>query len=300
AIAKIGEMLEMDGICGGINEIRRMLQESENEDVDESDLELFDDSDDKAAQSTTDKQLSLHSANFAMEIIQESDAEDCGVRYIMNLLRSSGELVSRASRARRALANEKAEGNHIDWLFTKHDLEKNLSWGLEFSLCERAGSITDNGKKVTSDSVKVQKLLRDMHSSLMDHIKTLGGGLTQQMLRASTKLVMPGFISNCFELRVFLLVYIGGNFYASMELARLDIPTTHKELKNIVKIGEVMLQATNVLRSTINRFKRMKQKAEKDKLSVQKIIPFERTEEERTPKKPKNNRKRQALSAINF
>ena len=42
-------MLEMDGIgIGGISEIQRMLQESENVDVDESDLvlELFDDSDD--------------------------------------------------------------------------------------------------------------------------------------------------------------------------------------------------------------------------------------------------------------
>jgi len=327
-LQKIGEMLEMDGIRGGISEIRRMLQEPENEDMDETDLELFGDRN-KATRSATDE-----ATQSAAEIIQESDAEDWSVRYIMNLLRFTcemiskqipqrknterdfdvffkvhifscfdqvldrhfGELVSRASRARRARAlaldnaSENAEGHRIDWLFTKHNLERNLSWGLEFSLCERAGSTTDNEKKIASDTIKVQKILRDMHTNLVEYIKTAGGGLTQPMLRASTKLVMPGFISTCFQLRVLLLVYIGGNFYASMELARLDIPTTHKELKEIVNIGKVMLQVTNVLRVTIHRFKQMKQRAEQDKLSVQKMITFERAEEERTPKKPKKSK----------
>lgn len=126
----------------------------------------------------------------------------------------------------------------------KHDLGKNLPWGLEFSLCERAGSTTDNDKKITSDTIKVQKILRDMHASLVEHIKIVGCGLTQPMLHASTKLVMPGFLSTNFQLRVLLLVYVGGNFYASMELARVDIPTMYKELKGIVNIGRVMLQVT--------------------------------------------------------
>ncbi|RUP45327.1 LOW QUALITY PROTEIN: hypothetical protein BC936DRAFT_148311 [Jimgerdemannia flammicorona] len=319
-LRKIGEMLEIKGIDGGIREMRKMLSEPANMDQCETDLDLFGDRDETAHSAT-------YEATRSVEIIEELDGEDWSVRYILNLLRyicemitkqipqrknterdidifikvhifacldqvldrHFGEMVSRASRARRSHAlgldnAENAEGHRIDWMFTKPDLEKNLPWGLEFSLCERAGST------VTSDTIKVQKNLRDMHASLVEHIKTVGCGLTQPVLRASTKLVMPGFLSTSFQLRVLLLVYVGGNFYASMELARVDIPTTHKELKGIVNIGRVMLQVTNILRTNAHRFNQMKQRAEKDKLSAQKIT-FKRNEEERTPKKPKNHRK---------
>ncbi|RUS30653.1 hypothetical protein BC938DRAFT_479120 [Jimgerdemannia flammicorona] len=102
---------------------------------------------------------------------------------------------------------------------------------------------------------------------------------------------MPQQNSSCFQLRVLVVMYVGGNFYASMELARVDIPTTHVELKEIINIGRIMLGVTKILRITDHRFRRMKQRAEKDKLSSNEIVTFERIEEERTPKKPKNMKK---------
>lgn len=46
----------------------------------------------------------------------------------------------------------------------------------------------------------------------------------------------------------------------------------------------------NILRTNAHRFNQMKQRAERDKLSAQKIT-FEQIEEKRTPKKPKNHKK---------
>ncbi|RUS22904.1 hypothetical protein BC937DRAFT_95225 [Endogone sp. FLAS-F59071] len=83
--------------------------------------------------------------------------------------RHFGDMVSRASRDRRmeALdAPDHTEGFHIDWLFTRHDLAKDLPWGREFSLCERAGSKVENEKKVLSNTLKVQKTLKDLSSEV--------------------------------------------------------------------------------------------------------------------------------------
>ncbi|RUS25305.1 hypothetical protein BC938DRAFT_472353 [Jimgerdemannia flammicorona] len=105
---------------------------------------------------------------------------------------TSGEIVSRASRNRRTNAldaSSEAEGYHIDWLFTvyfdsqRHDLANDLTWGQEFSLCERAGSKIENGKKLLNNTLKVQKTLRDMHRTLVDSIIEAGGGaLSRQVV----------------------------------------------------------------------------------------------------------------------
>jgi len=51
------------------------------------------------------------------------------------------------------------------------------------------------------------------------------GMLSKQVLRATTKLLMPWFLSQCFFIRTFLVIYIGGWFYSSVNLADFDIPT---------------------------------------------------------------------------
>ncbi|RUP47447.1 hypothetical protein BC936DRAFT_145725 [Jimgerdemannia flammicorona] len=81
--------------------------------------------------------------------------------------RHFGEVVSRSSRDRRTTAvdaSSDAEGYHLDWMFTRHDLGKDLMWGREFSLCERAGSKIENRQKVLNNSLKVQKTLNGLWS----------------------------------------------------------------------------------------------------------------------------------------
>ncbi|CAI2190174.1 20214_t:CDS:2, partial [Funneliformis geosporum] len=90
----------------------------------------------------------------------------------------SGEVVSRASRNRRTEAidaSSNTEGYHLDWMFTKHDLGKELYWGREFSLCERTGSKCEDMSKILKNTLKLQKALRDMHRNLIESISNESG-----------------------------------------------------------------------------------------------------------------------------
>ncbi|CAG8657460.1 11683_t:CDS:2 [Funneliformis caledonium] len=142
-----------------------------------------------------------------------------------------GEPVSRASRARRDKAHEGDEGFHLDWLFCNHELGAKESWGREFSLCERAGSVIDNTRKIFSNTLKVKKTLRDMHMSLMKSIASVSNKrVSKEVLRSFPKLLMPGLISSHFFLQAVLIVYVGAGFYVSTDLAELEIPTDYNEL----------------------------------------------------------------------
>jgi len=78
----------------------------------------------------------------------------------------------------------------------RHDLGRELCWG-EFSLCERTGSKMEDTPKIFSNTLKVQKTLRDMHRNLIEAISAEGGGtLSNPVIQASTKLLMPGFLSS--------------------------------------------------------------------------------------------------------
>ncbi|GET61601.1 protein NYNRIN-like [Rhizophagus irregularis DAOM 181602=DAOM 197198] len=48
----------------------------------------------------------------------------------------------------RALSNVKATS-------VRHDLAKDMTWGREFSLCERAGSKIENNRKILDNTLKV-------------------------------------------------------------------------------------------------------------------------------------------------
>ncbi|RIA93198.1 hypothetical protein C1645_763084 [Glomus cerebriforme] len=170
----------------------------------------------------------------------------------------------------------------------KHNLGTNLSWGREFSLCERTGSKIEDKPKILSNTLKVQKTLRDMHQTLIKVISVGGGGmLSKSVLRASSKLLMPGFLSSYFFMRVILIIYTGEGYYSSLNLADFDIPTKYEELEYIIKISRIMLQVKRLLSTTISRFKRMKQKAEKEKLTPRRVVVHDRQKEYRSPQKPK-------------
>uniref|UniRef100_U9US34 Uncharacterized protein n=3 Tax=Rhizophagus irregularis TaxID=588596 RepID=U9US34_RHIID len=173
-------------------------------------------------------------------------------------------------------APDKVEGFHLDWMFTKHDLGIDISYGREFSLCERAGSKVDNDTKNFSDILKVLKTLRDMHRSLVKAIAIeSGGALSKQVLNACSKLIMPGFASSWFYFRAVLIIYVGGGFYASFELGKFDIPTSYDEIWKLTKIARIMLQIKKLLRFTVSRFKRIMERAEKEKFIPGKVTIIE-------------------------
>ncbi|UZO05440.1 uncharacterized protein OCT59_025790 [Rhizophagus irregularis] len=262
------------------NEQIRMIEEPD----------LFDD------EPTNNKTLSL--------VLEENDYLDKEVGYILELVRYTCEILDKRIPQRKnserdidmfikrhifacfddildthfeaSDAPDKVEGFHLDWMFTKHDLGIDISYGREFSLCERAGSKVDNDTKNFSDILKVLKTLRDMHRSLVKAIAIeSGGALSKQVLNACSKLIMPGFASSWFYFRAVLIIYVGGGFYASFELGKFDIPTSYDEIWKLTKIARIMLQIKKLLRFTVSRFKRIMERAEKEKFIPGKVTIIE-------------------------
>ncbi|RUP44248.1 hypothetical protein BC936DRAFT_149720, partial [Jimgerdemannia flammicorona] len=309
---KIGEMLEVEGVRCGIHEMRKMIQESKGGGLETTNADLFADSDYSNGENTQP----------TTDIVEEVDCEDLTVRYIVNLLRyicemiakqitprknterdldvfirrtssrvwikywiaiscgvhppypyphlftrsNSGETVLRALRDCRSHALKTAEGHHIDWIFTS------------FDYCNRISTEVILSHRHDLEKACLGVLsFRSVNEWWFD--ATSAACLDEARYARFPLHVLPD-LSSCH-------VYGGGNFYASMELARLDIPTTHKELREIVNICRIMLQVT--VESSAH--KQMKQRAGNDKFSTGKVITFERFEEERTPTKPKNPKK---------
>ncbi len=135
-----------------------------------------------------------------------------------------------------------------------HELGAKEPWGCEFSLCERAGSVIDNTKKIFSNTLKVKKTLRDMHMSLMKSIASVSNkSVSKEVQQAFPKLLMPGLLSSHFYLQAVLIVYVGAGFYISTDLAELEIPTDYNELDKILKVARIILQikVNNILSNTI-------------------------------------------------
>lgn len=316
-LLSIGRIIEIEGVRGAIKQALYLVgsaTESEKLGLDEDDNDNNNDNEGKNA--------------APVALLEEGDCKHTDVCYIFNLLRYCcemldkgitqrnnserdidiaikthifscldsildkhyGEIVSRASRDRRALgigASKNVEGYHVDWLFTRHDLAKESAWGREFSLCERAGSSVDNRQKISSDTLKVQKTLRDMHQSLYDAITDAGNGvLSKSVLGQTTKLLMPGFISSYFSVRALLVVYVGAGFYASLDLAEFSIPTTTMEIRNILNVARILLQIKKIMGTTVTRFRKMKEKVNQERFDSEGVVVFgHRSQEPTTPKK---------------
>ncbi|RUS33425.1 hypothetical protein BC938DRAFT_471783 [Jimgerdemannia flammicorona] len=307
-LQSIGEMAKEEGTHGAVVEIIRMLADFKESHRSPG---LFSDDEDTAPQLNfleedfrhEDVGYIIELLRYACEMIQkgipqrnnsERDIDIFVKRHVFACMDSIvdnhfGEVVSRASRERRTSAQdscENSEGYHIDWLFTRHDLGRELPWGREFSLCERAGSRISNDKKVFLDTLRVQKTLRDMHQSLMETITAAGGRAfrKKKVLYASPKLLMPGFMSSSFSIHD-LLVYIGAGIYTSVKLANFDIPESYGEIGGVVKVARIMLQTKKILRSTISRYKQMKERAAKEMFDTETTMPTGRVQEHLTPKK---------------
>ncbi|CAG8602051.1 2033_t:CDS:10, partial [Acaulospora morrowiae] len=124
-------------------------------------------------------------------------------------------------------APSNAEGYHVDWMFTRHDLGKDLSWGREFSVCE-----------------------------LVPKLKQTQGYHNTSYAWFFVFLLYYA----CYP------SYVGRGYYASINLADFDIPTKYEELKSDIEISHIMLQVKKLLYTTITRFTLIKKRAEKEKL----------------------------------
>ncbi|RUO95615.1 hypothetical protein BC936DRAFT_143616, partial [Jimgerdemannia flammicorona] len=261
-LKSVGNIVKVNGIKGAVQEVRRMSKDLENEqswfddEVDEMPA-LFDLKEEDCLENDVGYIFEL--LRYACEWIKKSipqrhnserDVDVFVKTHIFSCLdditdQHFGEMVSRASRDRRANARDSldnAEGYHVDWMFTRHDLS-NESWGQEFSMCERAGSKLENKSKILSDTLRVQKTIRDMHKALIKDIFAVGNGaVSKPVLNAFTKLLMPGFISSYFFIRTILVLYVGAGFYASIQLSEFNIPTTYEQLGDIVNIAREMLR----------------------------------------------------------
>ncbi|CAB5385009.1 unnamed protein product [Rhizophagus irregularis] len=150
---KVGKIVPLEGFHGAILEIQKMVKNVETSSLSVS---LFGDEDtnDKVKPTSSveeedylnpDVQFILDLIRFTCEMLMkgipqrknsERDIDVFIKRHLFscfdNILDSHfGEMVSRASRDRRAGAMdapETAEGYHLDWMFTKHDLAKDLPW----------------------------------------------------------------------------------------------------------------------------------------------------------------------------
>ncbi|RUP44107.1 hypothetical protein BC936DRAFT_149927 [Jimgerdemannia flammicorona] len=101
------------------------------------------------------------------------DYEHPDVIFVLDMVKTSGEPVSRASRQRRKSsidANSKTEGHHQDWIFTLRDAKADTKWGLEMGGCERAGARKENMEKKSRTRLKEAKALRDQRDLLLRNI----------------------------------------------------------------------------------------------------------------------------------
>ncbi|CAG8754206.1 6881_t:CDS:2, partial [Acaulospora morrowiae] len=192
-----------------------------------------------------------------------------------------GKMVSRAS--------QQCHTQAMDASDKKYNLAKDLTWGREFSFCERAELKIENGKKIFDNTLKVQKTLCDMHQKLLETLSNAGGGaIPVKVVQTSRKLLLPGFILSQFFIQVLLNVYIGGKYYGSIMLAELNVPTQFDEMSNIATIARMMLNIKNIFKQTVKTFTFMEEASKKH--STENVLVSSKIREYMPPKvkKPKN------------
>jgi hypothetical protein len=82
-----------------------------------------------------------------------------------------------------------------------------------------------------------------MHEILIDTIVvTSGGAISKEILGIIPKMLMPGFLSSRFFIRMILIIYVGAGFYLLAELVEFDILTAYEELGGVLRMVHIMLQ----------------------------------------------------------
>ncbi|CAB5356580.1 unnamed protein product [Rhizophagus irregularis] len=223
-IRMIGEMVKYEGIHGAVCKLRKIIQNIE-------------------------------------ELNLENDYLDKEVGYILELVRYTCEMLGKG------IPQRKNSENDIDMFIKRHIfacfddiLDTHFGEMVFRSSRDRRSEATDAPIKLKgftqtcclrdlilekiyhmADSLYVLKTLRDMHRSLVKAIAIeSGGALSKQVLNACINYAW-------FRIIVVLpsccpYIYVGGGFYASLELEKFDIPTSYDEIWKPTKIARIMLQ----------------------------------------------------------
>ncbi|KAG9296948.1 hypothetical protein G9A89_003662 [Geosiphon pyriformis] len=91
---------------------------------------------------------------------------------------------------------------------------------------------------LTNDTIADDSIVREdyKHSDPLNTLSETGGGaLSPKIIQNFPKLLIPGFVSSRFFVRVLLNVCFGGEYCGSTKLAELDIPTQLNDLRRIVR-----------------------------------------------------------------
>ncbi|CAO3689714.1 unnamed protein product [Umbelopsis vinacea] len=151
-LIEVAKIIRLHGISGGIAQIRKVSMSNPTKPTTE--FKFFnDDSSQFNIEGDLIKTEDLEIEEFATSwkpCDTERDTDMFLKRYLFQCLNDVvdthfGEAVSRASRKRRKQslgATKTTEGYHLDWLFTSHEVGRDLAYGREFGFCETAGSKT--------------------------------------------------------------------------------------------------------------------------------------------------------------
>ncbi|RUS32979.1 hypothetical protein BC938DRAFT_473625 [Jimgerdemannia flammicorona] len=201
-----------------------------------------------------------------------------------------GEMCSRASRERRQVAVDRAkinEGSKLDWLFSRHDLGPAYYWGQEFGIVENAGTKCDNKRKVSKDSLRTMKNLRDMLLSIRKRFPVPGE--SSILDEAFKQLVLPGIVMSSWTYRIIAVSPIDDTWHGLIDVDKFILPTTMNELQQVLKCCRSMLLVREILKKTIQIMRLAAEVVDEDG-----FVPCENQgspEEQRTPKKKKQGSK---------
>ncbi|KAJ3120239.1 hypothetical protein HK098_004763 [Nowakowskiella sp. JEL0407] len=199
-----------------------------------------------------------------------------------------GEAVSRSSRFRRRWSgSEKAEGYHVDFLFTARKAES--GFGDEFALAENIGSNNNPSMKLTTVTDKMTVTLRDTYFQLSR--KLLKNTLVSSNIQTAMDFIrIIGSRTSGFAVSTSVLIPGGGGLFICDELDSVLVPTKQENIKDNIDVARAMLNLKGILSRTVANFDRIKTKIDIKKRQKRTSVgkPFQELPNERSPVKKKS------------
>ncbi|CAG8601543.1 12733_t:CDS:10, partial [Funneliformis caledonium] len=262
-LSRVGKIVQLEGSHGAILEIQKIMKNVETSSLSVS---LFGDED------TNDKVKPTPS-------VEEKDYLNPDVQFILDLVRFTCEMLAKG------IPQRKYSERDVD-VFIKRHLFSCFDNILDSHFGEMVSRASRDRRVGAIDTPETTEGYHTDWMFTNEAISVEGGGmLSKQEYQASHAWILISL----FFIRAFLVVYIGGGFYSSVNLADFDIPTTYSELGSIIRVSRIMLQVKKLLNLTVCRFKLMKERAFKEKFTSGKVLMNARLQEYRSPQKPKKD-----------
>ncbi|KAJ3383585.1 hypothetical protein HDU80_001211, partial [Chytriomyces hyalinus] len=250
-IVNVCKAVQMGGPLGGLQTLHQFL-----EDIDDGQSE--DDESHAFFTSSPDAGNEINISETLRRIIDSVDLQaqrfgrlTADILYAMNIFKSIGEPVCKATRDCRQIASETSGGYHLDGMITSKHNTSEQGFGHEFSDVERVGANLNPGNKLQTDSLKLSKTLRDIET-------TCGGYMPTEAADAMQIIRMCGIRATGFTDQSSVLVYAGGGFFIRKVVSDFAVPTHERDLGMTVTVIREMLKMKNLLTSTVQNFERIK------------------------------------------